>query len=151
MDSFCLYCSFTLNNSWWLTSSSSHLSISSSMISQVRVVIVDENDCVPEFFQSIYSKDGVPETVTTATSLLQGRCRLSVNRAPLFIHSFIYSFLYFWQHANREPVVHGINRAETCSNRSVFCVFMWVLLVRRRFSPVSPQQRLSCARGPTCA
>ncbi|KAM7406563.1 hypothetical protein PAMP_000934 [Pampus punctatissimus] len=37
----------------------------------VRVVIVDENDCVPEFLQSIYSKDGVPETVTTATSLLQ--------------------------------------------------------------------------------
>ena len=39
---------------------------------QVRVVIVDENDCVPEFLQSIYSKDSVPETVTTATSLLQG-------------------------------------------------------------------------------
>uniref|UniRef100_A0A3B4A9P1 Uncharacterized protein n=1 Tax=Periophthalmus magnuspinnatus TaxID=409849 RepID=A0A3B4A9P1_9GOBI len=38
---------------------------------EVRVVIVDENDCVPEFLQSIYSKDGVPETVTTATSLLQ--------------------------------------------------------------------------------
>ncbi|KAF3686954.1 Neural-cadherin Cadherin-N [Channa argus] len=37
----------------------------------VRVVIVDENDCVPEFLQSIYSKDGVQETVTTATSLLQ--------------------------------------------------------------------------------
>ncbi|MED6293622.1 hypothetical protein CHARACLAT_012301, partial [Characodon lateralis] len=37
----------------------------------VRVVIVDENDCVPEFLQSIYSKDGIPETVTTATSLLQ--------------------------------------------------------------------------------
>lgn len=45
---------------------------SSLLLSQVRVVIVDENDCVPEFLQSIYSKDGVPETVTTATSLLQG-------------------------------------------------------------------------------
>uniref|UniRef100_A0A3Q2CVV9 Si:ch211-186j3.6 n=1 Tax=Cyprinodon variegatus TaxID=28743 RepID=A0A3Q2CVV9_CYPVA len=40
-------------------------------LSAVRVVIVDENDCVPEFLQSIYSTDGVPETVTTATSLLQ--------------------------------------------------------------------------------
>ncbi|XP_032376231.1 LOW QUALITY PROTEIN: neural-cadherin-like [Etheostoma spectabile] len=40
-------------------------------VMRVRVVIVDENDCVPEFLQSIYSKDGVPETVTTATSLLQ--------------------------------------------------------------------------------
>ncbi|KAM6977861.1 LOW QUALITY PROTEIN: neural-cadherin [Aplochiton taeniatus] len=42
-----------------------------SSAAEVRVVIVDENDCVPEFLQSIYSKDGVPETVTTATSLLQ--------------------------------------------------------------------------------
>lgn len=49
----------------------SHRSISSTIF-QVRVVIVDENDCIPEFLQSIYSKDGVPETVTTATSLLQG-------------------------------------------------------------------------------
>uniref|UniRef100_A0A6Q2Y7V5 Uncharacterized protein n=1 Tax=Esox lucius TaxID=8010 RepID=A0A6Q2Y7V5_ESOLU len=38
---------------------------------EVQVVITDENDCVPEFLQSIYSVDGVPETVTTATSLLQ--------------------------------------------------------------------------------
>uniref|UniRef100_A0A8C5H0I1 Neural-cadherin-like n=1 Tax=Gouania willdenowi TaxID=441366 RepID=A0A8C5H0I1_GOUWI len=44
---------------------------SMSSAAEVRVVIVDENDCVPEFLQSIYSKDGVPETVTTATSLLQ--------------------------------------------------------------------------------
>lgn len=36
------------------------------------MIITDENDCVPEFLQSIYSKDSVPETVTTATSLLQG-------------------------------------------------------------------------------
>lgn len=55
--------------------------------SQVRVVITDENDCVPEFLQSIYSKDGVPETVTTATSLLQGEpsghcwCRAHASRA----------------------------------------------------------------------
>ncbi|XP_056138216.1 neural-cadherin-like [Lampris incognitus] len=38
---------------------------------EVQVLITDENDCVPEFLQSIYSVDGVPETVTTATSLLQ--------------------------------------------------------------------------------
>ncbi|KAJ8002926.1 hypothetical protein DPEC_G00164040 [Dallia pectoralis] len=43
--------------------------LSSAM--EVKVVITDENDCVPEFLQSIYSVDGVPETVTTATSLLQ--------------------------------------------------------------------------------
>uniref|UniRef100_A0A3Q3XD46 Uncharacterized protein n=1 Tax=Mola mola TaxID=94237 RepID=A0A3Q3XD46_MOLML len=44
---------------------------SMSSAAEVRVVIIDENDCVPEFLQSIYSKDGIPETVTTATSLLQ--------------------------------------------------------------------------------
>ncbi|XP_006641450.3 neural-cadherin [Lepisosteus oculatus] len=42
-----------------------------SSAAEVLVVITDENDCVPEFLQSIYSKDSVPETVTTATSLLQ--------------------------------------------------------------------------------
>ncbi|XP_060714973.1 neural-cadherin [Tachysurus vachellii] len=42
-----------------------------SSAAEVRVIITDENDCVPEFLQSIYSKEGVPETVTTATSLLQ--------------------------------------------------------------------------------
>ncbi|XP_023671737.2 neural-cadherin isoform X2 [Paramormyrops kingsleyae] len=42
-----------------------------SSAAEVRVVITDVNDCIPEFLQSIYSKDGIPETVTTATSLLQ--------------------------------------------------------------------------------
>uniref|UniRef100_A0AAY4EQZ0 Uncharacterized protein n=1 Tax=Denticeps clupeoides TaxID=299321 RepID=A0AAY4EQZ0_9TELE len=42
-----------------------------SSAAEVRVIITDENDCIPEFLQSIYSKDSVPETVTTATSLLQ--------------------------------------------------------------------------------
>ncbi|KAL4630306.1 neural-cadherin-like [Arapaima gigas] len=42
-----------------------------SSAAEVQVLISDENDCVPEFLQSIYSKDSVPETVTTATSLLQ--------------------------------------------------------------------------------
>lgn len=46
-----------------------------SSCDQVQVLITDENDCVPEFLQSIYSVDGVPETVTTATSLLQGETR----------------------------------------------------------------------------
>uniref|UniRef100_H3CSG8 Uncharacterized protein n=1 Tax=Tetraodon nigroviridis TaxID=99883 RepID=H3CSG8_TETNG len=49
---------------------------------QVQVLITDENDCVPEFLQSIYSVDGVPETVTTATSLLQGLIRLRSNPLP---------------------------------------------------------------------
>lgn len=44
---------------------------------QVQVLITDENDCIPEFLQSIYSVDGVPETVTTATSLLQGEASLT--------------------------------------------------------------------------
>nr|XP_057943554.1 neural-cadherin-like isoform X2 [Doryrhamphus excisus] len=42
-----------------------------SSAAEVQVLITDQNDCVPEFLQSIYSVDGVPETVTTATSLLQ--------------------------------------------------------------------------------
>uniref|UniRef100_A0A3B4A3W0 Neural-cadherin-like n=1 Tax=Periophthalmus magnuspinnatus TaxID=409849 RepID=A0A3B4A3W0_9GOBI len=42
-----------------------------SAATEVQVLITDENDCIPEFLQSIYSVDGVPETVTTATSLLQ--------------------------------------------------------------------------------
>ncbi|KAM9816185.1 neural-cadherin-like isoform 2-T2 [Syngnathus typhle] len=42
-----------------------------STATEVQVLITDENDCVPEFLQSIYSVDGVQETVTTATSLLQ--------------------------------------------------------------------------------
>lgn len=46
---------------------------------QVQVLITDENDCVPEFLQSIYSVDGVPETVTTATSLLQGETQLILH------------------------------------------------------------------------
>ncbi|XP_068167737.1 neural-cadherin [Antennarius striatus] len=44
---------------------------SMSSAAEVCVVIVDENDCIPEFLQSIYSEDSVPETVTSATSLLQ--------------------------------------------------------------------------------
>ncbi|XP_063190601.1 neural-cadherin-like isoform X3 [Chroicocephalus ridibundus] len=38
---------------------------------EVLVVITDVNDCAPEFNQSIYSKVGVPETVTRTTALLQ--------------------------------------------------------------------------------
>ncbi|XP_042196330.1 neural-cadherin [Callorhinchus milii] len=42
-----------------------------SSAAEVLVLVTDVNDCTPEFFQSIYSKDNVLETVTTATSLLQ--------------------------------------------------------------------------------
>ncbi|NXN44249.1 CADN protein, partial [Rhinoptilus africanus] len=38
---------------------------------EVLIVITDVNDCAPEFNQSIYSKVGVPETVTRTTALLQ--------------------------------------------------------------------------------
>ncbi|XP_014797646.1 PREDICTED: neural-cadherin-like [Calidris pugnax] len=42
-----------------------------SSAAEVLVVITDVNDCAPEFNQSIYSKVGVPETVTMTTALLQ--------------------------------------------------------------------------------
>ncbi|NXG56211.1 CADN protein, partial [Hemiprocne comata] len=42
-----------------------------SSAAEVVVVITDVNDCAPEFQQSIYSKVGVPETVTMTTALLQ--------------------------------------------------------------------------------
>ncbi|XP_065272866.1 neural-cadherin-like [Emys orbicularis] len=42
-----------------------------SSVTEVLVVITDENDCAPEFQQSIYSKDSVPETVPMTTVLLQ--------------------------------------------------------------------------------
>ncbi|XP_061324823.1 neural-cadherin-like [Pezoporus flaviventris] len=42
-----------------------------SSAAEVLVVITDVNDCAPEFHQSIYSKAGVPETVTMTTALLQ--------------------------------------------------------------------------------
>ncbi|MEQ2219568.1 hypothetical protein XENOCAPTIV_020087, partial [Xenoophorus captivus] len=55
----------------------------------VQVLITDENDCVPEFLQSIYSVDGVPETVTTATSLLQGETLWTSDFASIcFFHKW---------------------------------------------------------------
>ncbi|XP_028941930.1 neural-cadherin, partial [Antrostomus carolinensis] len=42
-----------------------------SSAAEVLVIITDVNDCAPEFHQSIYSKVGVPETVTKTTALLQ--------------------------------------------------------------------------------
>ncbi|GAB0195567.1 neural-cadherin-like [Grus japonensis] len=42
-----------------------------SSAAEVLVVITDVNDCAPEFPESIYSKVGVPETVTMTTALLQ--------------------------------------------------------------------------------
>ncbi|KAJ8338649.1 hypothetical protein SKAU_G00354350 [Synaphobranchus kaupii] len=66
-----------------------------SSAAEVRVIITDENDCVPEFLQSIYSKDGVPETVTTATSLLQvsaSDCDSDLN-AELTYHTLSPDFI----------------------------------------------------------
>ncbi|NXJ73147.1 CADN protein, partial [Trogon melanurus] len=42
-----------------------------SSTAEVLIVITDVNDCAPEFHQSIYSKVGVPETITMTTALLQ--------------------------------------------------------------------------------
>uniref|UniRef100_A0A8C0FJM4 Neural-cadherin n=1 Tax=Bubo bubo TaxID=30461 RepID=A0A8C0FJM4_BUBBB len=42
-----------------------------SSAAEVLVVITDVNDCAPKFHQLIYSKVGVPETVTMTTALLQ--------------------------------------------------------------------------------
>ncbi|XP_043937612.1 neural-cadherin-like [Protopterus annectens] len=42
-----------------------------SCAAEVLVAITDVNDCVPEFLQSVYTQDNVPETVTTTTSLIQ--------------------------------------------------------------------------------
>ncbi|XP_009892389.1 PREDICTED: neural-cadherin-like [Charadrius vociferus] len=42
-----------------------------STAAEVLVVITDVNDCAPEFNQSIYTKVGVPETVSMTTALLQ--------------------------------------------------------------------------------
>ncbi|XP_067853677.1 neural-cadherin [Heptranchias perlo] len=53
-----------------------------SSAAEVIVMVTDVNDCTPEFLQSIYSKDNVLETVTTATSLLQvsaSDCDTDVN------------------------------------------------------------------------
>lgn len=63
--------------------------LSPRVCNQVQVFITDENDCVPEFFQSIYSVDGVPETVTTATSLLQGESPPTTPRSILVCFFFI--------------------------------------------------------------
>ena len=83
-----LYLSFLSSSSSSSSPSGSRSCLCSRLISpcarnQVQVAITDENDCVPEFLQSIYSVDGVPEAVTTATSILQGECPAS--RVPVFV------------------------------------------------------------------
>ncbi|XP_046766540.1 cHz-cadherin isoform X3 [Gallus gallus] len=42
-----------------------------SSVAEVMVHITDENDCSPEFQNSIYSRDNIPETIPIGTSLLQ--------------------------------------------------------------------------------
>ncbi|XP_040185436.1 neural-cadherin-like [Rana temporaria] len=49
--------------------SEDHQSLTST--AEVAVVITDVNDCAPEFQQTIYSKEGVPETVPPTSTLLQ--------------------------------------------------------------------------------
>ncbi|XP_015711387.1 neural-cadherin-like [Coturnix japonica] len=44
-----------------------------SSVTEVKVHITDENDCSPEFQNSIYSRDNIPETIPIGTSLLQVR------------------------------------------------------------------------------
>lgn len=75
--SFCIFSTLF----WFPLLSSPHLT-NHAGTNQVQVLITDENDCVPEFLQSIYSVDGVPETVTTATSLLQGETPLTPYLYP---------------------------------------------------------------------
>lgn len=71
------YSNFVYLLSFFLSFSHVLLLFPHAAANQVQVLITDENDCVPEFLQSIYSVDGVPETVTTATSLLQGETLLT--------------------------------------------------------------------------
>lgn len=49
----------------------------SFVATQVIVHITDENDCSPEFLQSIYSRENILESVPVGTSLLQGRYSIS--------------------------------------------------------------------------
>ncbi|XP_043922109.1 neural-cadherin-like [Protopterus annectens] len=42
-----------------------------SSVAEVMIQITDENDCTPEFLQSIYTRDNIPETIPISTSLLQ--------------------------------------------------------------------------------
>uniref|UniRef100_UPI003AAF7EDE neural-cadherin n=1 Tax=Centroberyx gerrardi TaxID=166262 RepID=UPI003AAF7EDE len=42
-----------------------------SGVAEVVVHITDENDCTPEFLQSIYTRDNIPESTAPGTSLLQ--------------------------------------------------------------------------------
>lgn len=62
------------------------------LLLQVVVHITDENDCTPEFIHSIYSRDNVPETTPTGTSLLQGECLfLDVSLFPSLLPSHFLS------------------------------------------------------------
>eukprot|EP00079_Xenopus_tropicalis_P026645 XP_012820458.1 PREDICTED: neural-cadherin-like [Xenopus tropicalis] len=42
-----------------------------SSVTEVMIHITDDNDCSPEFLQSIYSRDSILETIPVGTSLLQ--------------------------------------------------------------------------------
>ncbi|MEE6463486.1 hypothetical protein FKM82_005932 [Ascaphus truei] len=42
-----------------------------SSVTEVMIHILDDNDCTPEFLQSIYSRDNILESIPVGTSLLQ--------------------------------------------------------------------------------
>ncbi|XP_056142918.1 neural-cadherin [Lampris incognitus] len=62
-----------------------------SGVVEVVVHITDENDCTPEFLHSIYSRDNIPESTPSGTSLLQvlaRDCDTGLNsELSYFIHS----------------------------------------------------------------
>lgn len=108
---------------------------------QVQVLITDENDCVPEFLQSIYSVDGVPETVTTATSLLQGKTPLTsyfisiclvleqvkINENKLFLQKSNRFISVKWSKLQYRPWVFvcGIQKEISRSFRCVILILMY--------------------------
>uniref|UniRef100_A0A3Q4BS21 Uncharacterized protein n=1 Tax=Mola mola TaxID=94237 RepID=A0A3Q4BS21_MOLML len=61
-----------------------------SAVAEVVVHITDENDCTPEFLQSIYTRDNLPESTAPGSSLLQvlaRDCDSGVNsELSYFIH-----------------------------------------------------------------
>lgn len=55
---------------------------------QVVVHITDENDCTPEFLQSIYTRDNLPESTAPGSSLLQGNTHTHTQHTHVHnIHS----------------------------------------------------------------
>ncbi|XP_029447582.1 LOW QUALITY PROTEIN: neural-cadherin-like [Rhinatrema bivittatum] len=62
-----------------------------SSVAEVMVHITDDNDCAPEFLHSIYSCDGIRETIPVGTSLLQVLARDCDSGSNAEISYFIQS------------------------------------------------------------